>query len=126
MSYAGLLSLIHAEVEATDPRVKAVTQWLTDNYTLNENPGLGEQGLFYYYHTMAKALTAANISHLKLKNGTSVNWRKELATKILQLQREDGSWANENARWLESQPELVTSYAILTLNQIHASIPKKQ
>jgi len=124
MSYAGLLSLIHAKVDNKDPRVQAVKQWLSDNYTLEENPGMEQQGLYYYYHTMAKALSAANIQKLKLKDGTTVDWRNELASKLLQLQREDGSWINANSRWLESQPDLVTSYVVLTLNQIYHSIPK--
>lgn len=126
MSYAGLLSFIYADLDENDQRVVAVKSWLNANYTLKENPGLGQQGLYYYYHTMAKALSAANIQTLKLKDGTHINWRKELASKILQSQRENGSWTNENSRWLESEPDLVTSYAILTLNQIYLSIPKTQ
>jgi squalene-hopene/tetraprenyl-beta-curcumene cyclase len=122
MSYAGLLSLIHAELDEKDERVVSVKKWLSDNYTLEENPGMDLQGLFYYYHTMAKALSAANISHLTLKNGTKVDWRKELATKVLTLQREDGSWVNENNRWMETNPDLVTCYAVLTLNQVYNAI----
>jgi squalene-hopene/tetraprenyl-beta-curcumene cyclase len=75
---------------------------------------------------MAKALTVANVQTLKLKDGTEINWRKELAARLLQLQREDGSWTNPNSRWLEAQPELVSAYAILTLNQIYHSIPEKK
>jgi len=123
MSYAGLLTLIHAELDESDERVIAVKQWLNNNYTLEENPGLGQQGLYYYYHTMAKALTAANVTHLTLKDGTKINWRKQLASKILSTQREDGSWINENSRWLESTPELVTAYCVLTLNQIYRAVP---
>jgi len=126
MSYAGLLSLIHANIDADDPRIVAVKKWIADNYTLEENPGLGKQGLYYYYHTMAKALTVANVQTLKLKDGTEINWRKQLATRLLQLQREDGSWTNPNSRWLEAQPELVSAYAILALNQIYHSIPEKK
>lgn len=124
ISYAGLLSLIYAEVDNDDPRVVAVTKWLNANFSLKENPGLGQQGLYYYYHAMAKALTAANIDVIKTKDGKEIDWRKELATIIIQAQREDGSWVNPNARWWENQPELVTSYAVLTLEQVHASLPK--
>jgi len=124
ISYAGLLSLIYAEVEKDDPRVKTVIEWLNANFSLKENPGLGQQGLYYYYHAMAKALTAAGIDKIKTKDGKEVDWRKELATLIITAQREDGSWVNENARWWENQPELVTCYAVLTLEQIHASMPK--
>ena len=41
-----------------DPRITAAMTWLKKTYTLDENPGLGKQGLFYYYHTFAKALDA--------------------------------------------------------------------
>lgn len=126
MSYAGLLSLIYADVSKDDPRVKAVKQWLNDNYTLEENPGLGEQGLYYYYQVMSKALTAAEIDTLKTKDGKEHDWRTDLATKILNAQREDGSWVNSNARWWENEPELVTSYAVMALEQIYHSIPAPQ
>jgi squalene-hopene/tetraprenyl-beta-curcumene cyclase len=125
ISYAGLLSLIYADLGKDDPRVVAVTEWLNNNFTIKENPGLGQQGLYYYFNVMAKALTAANIDTLTTKDGKKVDWRKELATTILSAQREDGSWVNQNSRWWENQPELVTSYAVITLEQIYASIPKK-
>lgn len=125
MSYAGLLSLIYAKVSADDPRVKAVKEWLTKNYTLEENPGMGQQGLYYYYQAMAKALTAANVDNLKTGAGKEIDWRSELANKLLQSQREDGSWVNDNGRWMESNPVLVTSYTVLALEQILDAIPEK-
>lgn len=123
MSYSGLLSLVYSDLDASDPRVKAVVGWITDNYTLAENPGLGGQGLYYYYHAMAKSLVAANIMELKAKSGLAVDWRSELAAKVVNSQREDGSWINDSAsRWMENDPILVTSYAIMTLQQIHGSL----
>ena len=58
MSYAGLKSMIYAGLKKDDPRVKAATTWIRKNYTLKTNPGLGDMGLYYYYHTVAKALHA--------------------------------------------------------------------
>jgi squalene-hopene/tetraprenyl-beta-curcumene cyclase len=126
MSYAGLLSFIYAKVSADDPRVVAVKEWLGKNYTVEENPGMGAEGLYYYYQTMAKALTAANVNTLKLDNGTEVDWRNDLGRKLLSSQRENGSWVNDNGRWMESNPVLVTAYTVLALEQLHASIPKRQ
>lgn len=126
MSYAGLLSMIYADVDHDDIRVVSVKKWLNENFTLDENPGVGQQGLYYYYNVMAKALTAANIDYLTTKDGTKIDWRKALAERILSKQREDGSWVNPNSRWWENQPELVTPYAVLTLEQIHASMPEQE
>lgn len=123
MSYAGLLSLVYSDLDASDARVKAVIAWLTDNYTLSENPGMGDQGLYYYFHVMAKSLVAANIMELESKDGLKVDWRTQLAPKIIGNQREDGSWLNtESSRWMENDPILVTSYAIMTLQQIHSTL----
>lgn len=122
MSYAGLLSFIHAQVDKDDPRVKAVVEWLSKNYTLDENPGMKQEGLFYYYHTMAKALAAAGIDTLTTRDGKQINWRVELAKRLLDLQNADGSWVNKTGRWWESDPNLVTAYASITLEIIHRGL----
>jgi squalene-hopene/tetraprenyl-beta-curcumene cyclase len=123
ISYAGLLSLIYAKLGPDDPRVKTVKEWLGKNYTLEENPGMGAEGLYYYYQTMSKALSAAGIDKLELANGKEVDWRTDLAGAILKRQREDGSWANANGRWMESNPVLVTAYCVMSLEQLYYSIP---
>jgi squalene-hopene/tetraprenyl-beta-curcumene cyclase len=118
ISYGGMLSYIYANLKREDPRVTAVFDWLRANYTLEENPGMGPQGLYYYLHTMTKALTAYGVEELELKDGRKLNWRKEVAMKLLNLQQRDGSWSNDNARWWEKDPALVTSYAVLSLEMI--------
>jgi squalene-hopene/tetraprenyl-beta-curcumene cyclase len=123
ISYAGLLSLIYAKLDANDPRVIAVKEWLGKNYTVEENPNMGAEGLYYYYQAMAKALHAAGIDKLDLADGTKADWRKDLAGKLLSTQRENGSWVNDNGRWMESNPVLVTAYTVMALQEIHRSIP---
>jgi squalene-hopene/tetraprenyl-beta-curcumene cyclase len=123
ISYAGLLSLIYAKLGPDDPRVKTVKEWLGKNYTLEENPGMGAEGLYYYYQTMSKALSAAGIDKLQLADGKEADWRTDLAGAILKKQREDGSWANANGRWMESNPVLVTAYCVMSLEQLYYSIP---
>ena len=118
MSYAGLLSYIYADVKKDDPRVLAVIDWLTHHYTLNENPGMGADGLYYYYYMMSKALFAYGAPDLKTPDG-AVDWRKEIALKLINLQKSDGSWSNESGRWMEKDPTLVTSYSVLALEFIH-------
>lgn len=124
ISYAGLLSLIYAKLEPGDPRVVAVKEWLGKNYTVNENPNMGAEGLYYYYQAMAKALSAAGIDKLKLADGKEADWRKDLASKLLSSQRENGSWVNDNGRWMESNPVLVTAYTVMALEEIYYSIPE--
>ena len=123
--------MIYADLTAEDPRVSAVKNWLSEHYTVKENPGLetkedpslDQQGL-YYYQATAKGLAAANIDQLTLKDGSKVDWRNDLGRVTLSNQREDGSWINtKNSRWWESDPILVSAYAILTLEQIYYSIP---
>lgn len=119
MTYAGVLSLIYADLKKDDPRLVAALDWISRHYTLEENPGQGAQGLYYYYQMMAKSLSAAGIGELTTANGKKVNWRAELAGKLLSLQKPDGSWSSENGRWMEKDPNLVTTYCLLALNLLH-------
>lgn len=118
ISYGGLLSYVYAQLRADDPRVVAVRDWLAANYTLEENPGMGQQGLYYYLHLMTKALHAADLDRLVLADQRVVDWPREVALRLLNLQRQDGSWWNENNRWWEKDANLVTAYAVLTLELI--------
>ncbi len=118
MTYAGLKSMIYAGVGPDDPRVKAAFAWVQKYYNVEANPGMpgkGDAGLYYYYHTFAKALDAMKLDVIQDANGVKHYWRNELAAEILKRQRPDGSWINGNARWLEGEPSLVTGYALLTL-----------
>ena len=116
MTYMGLKSLIYAGLTADDPRVKAATEWIRKNYRLDQNPGLGQQGLYYYYHTFAKALDAIGEKNFLDGNGVPHDWRKELTEKLASEQQADGSWINSQSRWLEADPNLVTGYALLALS----------
>ncbi len=122
ISYAGLLSYIYADLAKDDPRVTAVFEWLRRNYTIDENPGMGKQGLFYYYLTMAKALAVYGVKDITLESGKTVDWRRELALRLLDLQKGDGFWVNDNGRWWEKDPVLVTSYAIITLEILYRGL----
>ena len=83
---------------------------------------MGPQGLFFYYHTMAKALSTANVEVLETKDGKKHDWRKELGLRLLDLQKADGSWANDSGRWWEKDPVLAASYALIALEMIHRAL----
>ena len=116
MTYAGLLSFIYANVDKDDERVQAAVKWIEQNFTTEENYGMGAQGLYYNYHTMAKALRLYGKSMLTDAKGISHDWYRELAEKLISVQKPDGSWVNEESRWMEVLPVLATSYAILSLD----------
>ncbi|MCB1126673.1 MAG: terpene cyclase/mutase family protein, partial [Verrucomicrobiae bacterium] len=122
ISYAGLLSYLYADLAPEDARVAAVLDWLRDNYTLEENPAMGQEGYYYYLQLMTKALTALNRDRLELKDGTAVDWRRALAMRLINLQKPDGSWVNGNGRWWENDPVLVTAYAIISLDHLHPGL----
>lgn len=116
MTYAGLKSMIHAGLTPEDPRVKAALQWITMFYTVEENPGLGQQGVLYYYQAFAKTLDTLKLDTLKDAQGKSHDWRKELAEQLFKLQQENGAWLNEkNDRWYEGNPDLATAYVLIAL-----------
>lgn len=123
MSYAGLLSFIYADLDRDDPRIAAVMDWLGKNFTLEENPGMDAQGLYYYYHTMAKALAISGTKTLVTPGGKKVDWKKELALKVMATQQSDGFWINEKSnRWMESDPILVTAYSLLSLQHVYRNL----
>jgi squalene-hopene/tetraprenyl-beta-curcumene cyclase len=118
MTYAGLKSMIFAGVGPDDPRVKAAFDWAQKHYSLAENPGMGEAGLYYYYHTFAKALDALGADQIKDATGAEHDWRSELLGELAKRQRPDGAWVNSTTRWMEGDPNLVTGYALLTLSYL--------
>jgi hypothetical protein len=116
MTYAGLKSMIYAGVKPNDPRVKAALGWLKKNYDLDSNPGMGTAGLYYYYHTFAKALAALGEDKFVDEKGVAHDWRKELIDELASRQRADGSWVSDNPKWMEGDASLVTGYALLALS----------
>lgn len=116
MTYAGIKSMIYCGVSKDDPRMKAAIAWVSKNYDLEKHPGKGESGLYYYYHTMAKALAAAGIDEITTPDGKKHDWRKELTAVLAKKQKPDGSWTNESDRFMEGDPALVTGYALMALS----------
>lgn len=118
MTYAGMKSFIYAGVEKNDRRVQAAYGWIRKTYTVQKNPEMGDQGLFYYYQTMAKAMDAYGDDILIDANGVQHNWRKELLERLLSIQDGEGFWMNKNNRWWESKSELTTAYTVLAIEHL--------
>ncbi|HEY2250213.1 MAG TPA: prenyltransferase/squalene oxidase repeat-containing protein [Planctomycetaceae bacterium] len=115
MTYSGLKSMIYAGVDPKDPRVQAAFKWIQKHYSLEENPGMGQAGLYYYYHTFAKALDTMKLKTLEDASGKKHDWRTELTNHLLSLQKENGGWVNSEKKWMEGDPNMATAYALLTL-----------
>lgn len=115
MGYTGLKSMIFAGLSKEDPRVKAALDWIRSHYTVENNPGMGSAGLYYYYHTFAAGLNAAGINKLQDADGVEHDWKADLIAELAERQNEDGSWSNENQRWFENDKNLATSFALLSL-----------
>ncbi len=126
MTYAGIKSMIYCGVPREDPRIKKAYEWIQKNYTLDANPGMPKEraqwGLYYYYHTMAKCLDTLGIDEVVDANGKKHDWRAELTAKLTRLQQADGSWRNDQDRWMEGDVNVVTGYALMALSHCK---PKK-
>ena len=110
MTYAAVLSMCHANLDRSDPRVRQSLEYLERNWSVTENPGMGSQGLYYFYDIMARALSAAGVEKVG-----GHDWKKELSAEVMARQQPDGSWKNDNNRFWEADPVLCTSFAMLVL-----------
>ena len=152
MTYAGFKSYVYADLDRDDPRVRMAYDWIRANYTLEENPGIGNDGLYYYYMTFGKALDAWGLPTIEVIDRKAVSdsdpfgtvdryladgevaiepgdtpgksvllvtetrdWANDLVDRLAELQNPDGSFRVVDDRWMEDNPVLITSYALLAL-----------
>lgn len=115
MTYAGVKSLVYAQVSKEDARVKKAAEWLGENYTWEENPGFGTTSLYYYYMTAAKCLNALGDDMIKDAAGQPRPWRTDLLKKLISLQKEDGYWENPDGRYWENVKTLTTAYSVIAM-----------
>ena len=116
MTYGGLKSFLYAGVNKNDPRVQGAVKWIRGHYTLEENPGMKQAGLYYYYHTFGKAMTALGEDEFKDSKDKAHDWRKDLFEALKKRQQADGSFVNKGDRTFgEADPNLATAFALLTL-----------
>ncbi|MEM9372032.1 MAG: hypothetical protein AAGA55_00170 [Planctomycetota bacterium] len=110
MTYVGFKSLIFADLAPGDPRLDAAWAWINEHYTMSENPGLGDDGRYYYYCALGRALDAFGRDEV-----AGQNWRADLVRELSGLQEPDGSFRVLDDRWMESDPVLITAYALIAL-----------
>ncbi len=123
MTYAGLLALVFADVSREDVRVRSALRWAERHWTLDENPGMGQEGRYFFYHVLARALHATGHDLIRREDQPPIAWREQTARMLLGLQRIDpatgnGYWINENGRYWENDPALVTAYCLLALQTL--------
>lgn len=121
MTYVGFKSLLYADLARDDARVRAAFDWIRQYWRLDSNPNMPYerscQGLYYYYHAMAKALRAWGEPAITSADGVRHNWRHELIDALAERVADDGSWVNPADRWCEGDTNLVTAYAVLALQE---------
>jgi squalene-hopene/tetraprenyl-beta-curcumene cyclase len=121
MTYAGLKSFLYAGVKKDDPRLQAAVKWMRAHYTLEENTGQGQAGLYYYYSTFAKAMEAYGDEPFKDAKGKEHYWRKELYEALKKRQQKDGNFINKGDKTFgEADPNLATAFALLSLSYTRA------
>ena len=139
MTYSGFKSLLYAELDRDDPRVESAYEWIRRNYTLEENPQMGAEGLYYYFISFARALDAFGGAHITplvsaqtgeividdasatgdapggFVEGDTRDWQNDLVDRLAELQNDDGSFRAVHNRWMENNPVLITAYSLIAL-----------
>jgi len=118
VTYAGLLSYTYANLTKNDPRVQAALKWIRANYTVDENPGMGQKTVYYYYMVFAKALQAVGENIVVDANGRRHPWREELARKLISLQYPEGYWVNKVPDEWQDNKVLVTAFTMTAIEHI--------
>jgi len=117
VTYIGFKSYAYAELDPDDPRVVAARRWIGENYTLEENPGIGTDGQYYFYLTFARGLDAWGEEKLELADGSERDWAADLIEQLATMQNPDGSFRSVDSRWMEDNPVLITAYCLIALNE---------
>ncbi len=118
MTYAGFKSLVYAGLTPDDPRVKAALDYMRRNYSVEENPGIGQQGLYYYYQAFAKVMNSLGQPTFSDVDGTAHDWRADLVAALEKRQNDEGAWVNPADRFMEGNPNLVTAFALIALSYV--------
>lgn len=113
MTAAMLCSYLWSGQGQTEKPVELAAKWLQTNFSVKTNPGHqkgGQMALFYYYRALAMALTAYGRDDFG-----GHKWKDELGAELKGIQKPEGFWINEVARFSENDPVICTGYALHVL-----------
>ena len=101
--------------------MKKALEWIGKNYTLDANPGMPEanwpaRAVLLLPHDGQVHWTSSASTTFTDAKGVKHDWRADLIAALAKRQKADGSWVNENDRWMEGDPNLVTGYALMALS----------
>ncbi|KKL65155.1 hypothetical protein LCGC14_2157820 [marine sediment metagenome] len=127
MAPAMRIALAGREAAKKTPEGDARAEELLTSVAKSDKAGGGVRAsamwrLGLLYNRQRKNLKAAEVwcalaeKYPKDANGKKHDWRAELVAELAARQQPDGSWVNENSRWLEGNPNLVTGYVLLALS----------
>ncbi len=114
-----------------DERVAAALAWVKAHYRFDANPGMrpGNQrdGLFYYYGVMGRTFDLLHVTSFATPDGRTVDWRADLfqAIKSQAIPASGGAsalWRNSSRRWGEQVPHITTTYMLMALKHIAATL----
>ncbi|NUQ36094.1 MAG: hypothetical protein HUU29_14265 [Planctomycetaceae bacterium] len=128
MTYALLSCYMAAGLKRTDPRVELAYKWITHNFSVSRVPGYvntenlqtaDQQGLYYQYMQMGRALSLYGSDMFKDSNNIEVYWKKDLVAQLERSQKPEGYWKNDKQdRWYENLPMICTGYVLSALADV--------
>lgn len=116
----GLRALLLCGVKRDHPRVVAARLWLVRHLEDGAHPGaypadrahLQPSLDFYYAASLSKAFRQLQTGDARHSNS---RWATLVASRLLTLQRHDGSWSNPAVDVREDDPLIATSFALFAL-----------
>jgi hypothetical protein len=116
----GIRCWLALQTAADHAEFRAAVAWIGAHHNAKQVPGFESevedigwrQGLrFYYYYAAAKSLSA-------LSPDTRTSIGASLRSVLIEDQKPDGRWENDNARMREDDPLIATSFALIALAEI--------
>ena len=65
-----------------------------------------------FVYAFAKSLSVLGQDEITDSKGRKHNWKSDLIHELAKRQQRNGSWVNENNKWLEGNAKLVTGFAL--------------